>query len=244
MNYTDLIIIYLAGGSPFGVYYFFNSNGNKKLVWLKSVLIIFVWIPYAFQLLYSNVTSKLNNSKLSDISNQQNTLRNNLAKLQRGFEDYLPTNKAEMSLFELREIIERYSELTTIQSELNGKPANHEKEIFRINGNNEIEISAICLNRRNHKRLLSHQTQAKSDFLKSLRILFNSTKDVKKLGEHSIEFVKLLNEDEALISVFELYKEFSQTLQESNVSNSEKDLWTTQEPKQSNTKQISIRLQT
>lgn len=236
MNYLDLIIIYLSCGSPLGVYYFFNNRQHDKTVWLKSVLITCLWIPYALTLLHKKVTKKLKN----------NTFYENdvyLSKLQKGFEDFLPENSLQLSLFELREILERYSELTLITFESNGIPAKHEKEIFLINGDLQNEIPSICLNRRNHKRLIFHQTQARIDFLKTLKILINSNSDLNKLEELSSEFAKALNDKTALTYIKDLFQTLSQTDKVSSVTLLENDLWKPIEPTQLNEKQISIPMQ-
>ena len=52
MNWNDLIIIYLACGAPFAVYYYLqNRNLNEKnYLYLKTLFRFLVWIPDAFRL--------------------------------------------------------------------------------------------------------------------------------------------------------------------------------------------------
>lgn len=236
MNYLDFFIIYLACGSPFGVYYFFNSRKQIKLAWLYSIAVVFVWIPYAFQLLHEKVTNKLQ-TKTIDFEQ--------IEKLQKEFENFLPVDKSIISLFELREVIERYSELTQIKSASNGIPAKHEKEIFKLHGNKNVEISAQCLNRRNRQRLLFHQNLAREDFLKTVKILSKTNSEQKKLGRLSLEFVKILNDEETQTSLEKLFTTTPQTFKTSFVNILEKDLlWKQDQPKPSNAKPISMPLQT
>ncbi|MGI8669995.1 MAG: hypothetical protein ACR2J3_09160 [Aridibacter sp.] len=230
MNLQDIAIIYLACGSPFGVYYFLNKRQSGNNILLKSLLLTIFWIPFAFRLLNTKVTKKLKNNHL--ISRKEKKL----FEMQKYFENFLPNDSKNISLFELRETVERYSGLTYVISGNNQNPASHEKEIFKFNGNKNIEISALCLNRRNRKKLNSHQTQAREDFLNLLKILFASDSEQQKLGKHTLEFVKLLNDEKALVEIKRLINEVSQSFEESHVLQMEKDLWTSQ--KQKNAKQI------
>lgn len=245
MNLLDLFIIYLACGSPFGVYYLLNKKHAENNVYLKSLLITFFWIPFAIRLLQRKVTNKL-------IMNQFYSTREiKLFELQKYFENFLPKDSKNISLFELRETVERYSGLTYAISRNNRKPAPYEKEIFMFNNNKTPEISALCLNRRNRRKLKSHQTQARGDFLILLKILFQSSFEYKKLGIHSLElgihsleFVKLLNDEMCLIEIKKLISEFSQSFEESHVIHLEEDLWKPQEQKQNTAQKIPLTLTT
>ncbi len=236
MNYLDLLIIYLACGSPFGVYYYFNNRQYRSNTLIKSLTVTFVWIPYSLKLLHTKITDKLNNIDDSDA-----TVR--LFVLQKNFENVLPSNESEISLFEFREIIERYKELTLISLENNGTPAKHEKEIYRIYDKQNVELSAICLNRRNHNRLLIHQIQARKDFLKTIKTLLKTKFERKKLGNQSLEFVRILNDEAAYTSIRALIDKSWQIDDPHAVTHLEKETWTIEPPQRSKEKSISMPLQ-
>ncbi len=244
MKFSDLIIIYLACGSPFGVYYFFNSRNFEKFSWLKAILLVFVWIPYALGLLHRYITEKLIAKVPASAFEFDTDKKISLVKLQRKFEDFLPADKAIISRFELRETIERYSELTQIKAKSHGPPATHEYEIFKINGNKNVEISALCLNRRNRRRLLFHQKTAREDFLKALKLLTKANFDPEKLKELSQKFVEMLNDEMARTAVIEMFSSLLQNAEESSVRNLEKELWKALEQKHTNENQILIPMQT
>lgn len=235
MNILDLIIIYLSCGSPFGVYHFIYKKHNNRTAWLESLLVVLFWIPFAIYLLHTKITNKLNNE------NNLNNLEE-ISSIQKEFEDYLPTNNYQISLFELREVLERYKELTLVSSKMNGQPAKHEFEFFKINGTKNLEVPALCLHRRNHKKLLYHQNQARKDFLKTIEFLLEKNAGNKKLGKISLGFAKILNDENAYLTLTKILDNLSQTLAKSNVKVREKDLWKRQE--QSKEKEIAIPLQT
>src|SRR5688572_2946946 len=56
MNPNDFLIIYLACGAPFGVYYFFDKRNAlpSNRLWLKTFLMVFFWIPFALKMLVIN----------------------------------------------------------------------------------------------------------------------------------------------------------------------------------------------
>ncbi|MEO6588731.1 MAG: hypothetical protein ABIP06_05335, partial [Pyrinomonadaceae bacterium] len=59
MNLFDAIIIYLACGAPFGVYYFVNHRLLNNRVFFKTVLILLCWLPFAILLFQRHITKKL-----------------------------------------------------------------------------------------------------------------------------------------------------------------------------------------
>ena len=239
MSLLDLTIIYLTCGAPFGVYYYL-ANRFTKHIWIKSIFVLFLWFPFAIRLLISHITKELREREYSVKFHEQQEAKE-LEKAKKDFETFLPQNDHLVSLFEFREIIERYAGLTLAKNLDAAVPAKNDKELFKINGRKNIEISSVCLNRRNRATLLSHQRDARTDFLRILDELFEIGGD-KKLGKHSFEFVKLLKDDEALASINSLLKNTLQIAHDKPVKELEKDLWKQDIPTQLNDKTIPLHL--
>jgi hypothetical protein len=209
MSLIDFTILYFACGSPFAVYYFLQNHD-----WLKSIIIWMLWIPYSFLLLQRKVTSKLNFDK--NIASDSE-----IEVIQKEIEQIVFENNTKLSIFEFREIFERYVGLTL--SKKQNQIGENETEIFRVAKRENIKLGAICLHRRNQFKLKYHQTLARRDFLKIINEL-NS----KKLQLSSLKLFRILADDEA-----------EKTL---NVNKSRLDLWNTNQP--NFTRKLPLTLQT
>lgn len=224
MSPIDFLIIYLACGLPFGVHYFLHQRRSNRLI-LKTLLVVFVWIPYAFRLLHQKVTKEFPNEKIETVQKQ---IEKNLPK--------------EVSIFDFRETVERYVGLTLANQFKDDKPTAKEINFFRLFQNKNAKLAAKCLNRRNRKLLSLHQTQARQDFLETLAIIFETAEDKESLGNLAVEFFNLLKDDEAKVSVKNLIKTLEQMPHPLTVNDLEKDLCKSDTHKPQPANQISIRL--
>lgn len=176
MNLLDFSIIYLACGSPFGVYYFLTQNTPSKKLLVKAILVTIFWIPFGISLLHKLVTSRSKTENLF-ISTENQV---NLTKIQKAFENLIPSDSNQISLFEFREVFERYVGLSLSRITHSQSPGESEKGIFEITDNKNVEISAICLNRRNRRKLFLHQIKARDDFFTLLKD-FADLQNIKSL---------------------------------------------------------------
>ena len=234
MNLTDFIIIYLACGAPFGVYYFLQSRNEVEspIIWLKIFLTFLFWIPFAFLLFRQFLVSNENlhsNHYLTSVFETED--EGNIYLIQKEIEKKISESRLEFSLFEFRETLERYVGLTLAHREAFTKVSEREKEIFRIAENSNVELSANCLHRRNRKLLAFHQTEARKDFLHMIKKLFGSMTDKKSLEYLAVEFVQLLKDNQARNSLEKTFAANLQTGIPPNVLQQEKDLWNPQEHK-------------
>ena len=234
MNLIDFIIIYLACGAPFGVYYFLQNRNEagSPIIWLKIFLTFFFWIPFAFlfirQFLASNENLHSNYYLTSAFEAKDES---NIYLIQKEFEKKFSESRPEFSLFEFRETFERYVGLTLANRKGSTKVSEREKEIFRIAKNSNVELAANCLHRRNRKLLAFHQTKARQDFLQTIRKLSGSVSDKKNLEYLAIEFVRLLKDKQAQDSLEKIFAANLQTDIPPSVLQREKDLWNPQEQK-------------
>ncbi|HSK72883.1 MAG TPA: hypothetical protein VK892_14370 [Pyrinomonadaceae bacterium] len=190
---------------------------------MKTFLIVVVWIPYAFRLLHQKITKEFPTERLENI--------------QKEIEKILPK---ELSVFDFRETVERYVGLTLANQFENDQPTAKEINFFRLFQNKNAKLAAKCLNRRNRKLLSLHQTQARQDFLQTLAILFETAENKENLGRLAVEFINLLKDDEAEISVKILIKTHKQMPETINVNELEKDLCKSETPKPQPAKQIPV----
>lgn len=249
MNQMDLTIIYLACGAPFGVYYFLQNRRleQEKLFWIYTTLAFVLWFPFAVYLLWNKLS--VDRSPLLTINEEKR-----IFSIKKQIEAILPHTDSQISIYNLREIFERYIGLTSAIYTENNKSTDAEKEIFRISKNSNVEIATICQHRRNRKRLFFHQTLARQDFLQTIAELSELSSNQKKLGKLSLEFVKLLKDFEAKEKLEKIFLNASQ-LEEKFTNNSqtnknfavkylEKDLWNSEIQKPPPVNPISTRLQT
>jgi hypothetical protein len=240
MNLSEFIIIYLACGAPFGVHYFLQNRRETDFntIVLKSFLTVFVWIPYALQLFHSRITKELINKDFEKNFAADAARRNKLDEIQKNIWQIASKNNCAVSLFEFREIFERYVGLTLAMKETVAET--FENELFTVAKHPDKNLGAKCLHRRNRSRLDFHQTLASRDFLKLLSRL--RTDDSEKLRLSAIEFVKILDDAETLRAVEKLFAGAVQRKQTHIVQETEKEVWNTDRHKPLPAKSISINL--
>lgn len=237
MNAIDFSIIYFACGAPLAAYYFLNSRTENKtfLFWLKIFSVFFFWLPFAVSLLRNRrhlfsafriFEAPANDATIERISRQQKRIEKILLK-----------SDLEISIFDLRETVERYAGLSlAVKNESGGES---EKEIFRAAESQNVELGAICLYRRNRSRLVRHQTEARRDFLQLVRQLLDARSDVKVLENSALEIVELLEDRTARQNLEKMFAASLQTGKINSVEQTEKDLWKPQEHKPLRTETIS-----
>ncbi len=241
MNRIDFLIIYFSCGAPFAVYYFLQNKTGSKTVffWLLNALVWTFWLPFALFLLFKNrrVLSNLDFLKTSaDVSEKERKIYQS----QKRIEKILLESELEISIFDFRETAERYAGLTMAAQ--NEPDKDWGKELFRAANIEKQELGKICLQRRNRKRLVFHQTEARQDFLQIIKQLTDSISDMETLERSSLEMIGLLNDSAARETLEKMFAENMQTGKVQNVEYSEKDLWNPQERKPLRTETISTRL--
>lgn len=239
MNLIDLIIIYLACGAPLAVYYFqYNRciETRPHLLRLKTILVFFFWVPFAFDLVRQNrnVTFAPANTGLSE----------NFYSIQKQIEKILLESDLKISIYEFREIVERYVGLTLANQNAAAQSLPQEAEIYLVSNVKNIELASICFGRRNRERLLFHQTEARKDFLRLIEELSEFDANQIQLADSSFRIVQMLNDSEAFKSLENIFAAGLQTDWRQNVQWLEKDLWKPQEAarKPQPAKPVQIRL--
>ncbi|MGI8789228.1 MAG: hypothetical protein ACR2HG_15925 [Pyrinomonadaceae bacterium] len=247
MSLNDFLIVYLACGAPFGVYYFTHQRAANSSIRLasKALLVFIFWLPFAVIVICrSKIFIKNIHSNLAKLSASESEIKRDIFLVQKEIEKSLPEESSAVSLFELRETIERYIGLTLAVQTETAESAEQEQELFRISGREKTKLAAICLKRRNQKRLAFHQIAARRDFTQLIERLLDSGSEQKKLERFSIKLAKILNDCAARNNLQEMFAARLQTGDLQSVEQMEKDLWKPEIHKPSPVQSISTRLQT
>jgi hypothetical protein len=210
MNFTEIIIVYLALGSPFGVYYYLQ---NRSII--KAICVLLLWIPFAFTLLQGKVTNLLTKDEFVENFKSVSVYKKQI-------EQYLSKNLPQFSIFEIREVLERYIGLTLSQQESN-EIGKNETEVFQIAESKNIKLGGICLHRRNQTKLNYHQTLARRDFLKLINECVNFA-DRNKIYDCAMQIATILDDIETEKAIKNLQR-FPQKYEPISVQTMENDLW-------------------
>lgn len=229
MNFNDLLIIYLACGAPFGVYYFLQNrrDANSKSLWLKTVVNFLFWLPLAFRLLWKNKSLQKvfriifdgNKTLDAEIEKRVAPIRKNLETTIIKSIPKSAENIPQTSIFEIREVFDRYIGLT-LACQIDRKNSQFDNEFYKIFAPTNSQLASICFARRNRQRLFFHQTEARRDFLNLI-----SGADGANFQRQTIEFVRLLEDLTAQDALEKMFAQKAQTEKQPSVNNTEKDLW-------------------
>ena len=228
MNLLDIFIIYLACGAPFGVYYFLQNRSQSSSIsfWLKLLFNFIFWIPFALKVFRQQNNFNSHRVFGFDKTPAADSIQaKNLQTLQKQIAKTLAESNLPISIYEFRETFERYIGLTLAARIDDESISEQEKELFRVAEMKNFELGAICLRRRNRKRLFIHQTEARKDFLHLVNQLIESGCGKDKLRQSTIEIVKILRDIEAQNVLERVFAISPQTGNRLNVPKSENDIW-------------------
>ena len=162
MNAVDLIIIYLACGSPFGVY---RATSQWPIDWLNVLLGFLFWPAFAALLIADRLFSKKARARAE--------FQLRLEDIRLALENTAFSGESIAGLFDFRETFYRYvglsdAAITTDQSVSNA-------EIFDVTGHPNNPLASACLARRNSARLSAHRAAASEEFVRSISRLAATT---------------------------------------------------------------------
>jgi len=223
MTISDYMIIYLSAGAPFAVFAFLQMTDAplvRRIVTAAAVMLVWpvaaaIWIvrrlrgiehPFGFEL-----ADKSRDSKIHGIANR--------------LERSILGNGSAVSLYEWREIYERYTGLSLAVAESEGM--SDDNELFEVAGNKNGKLGTVCLNRRNRNRLIFHHTQARNDFLDAL-IRAKCDGDALALA---LELAALLGDADAAADLKSMRGPLEQNPGRTPVIDMEQDIWNPPTPK-------------
>lgn len=255
MSALEIFIVYLSCGAPFGVHFYFQNRGRQRpaIVFLKSFLTVVVWIPYAVRLLNANITKKIFINNFDKKQDSDSRRLERLDEIEKRLVRIFTQAGAGLSVFEIREVVERYAGLSlALNKEENYAAAadgvggdndsgESESEFLIASNHQNVRLGTKCLLRRNRLRLEFHQTLARNDFLKLMSAF--PPAEMKKLSPTVGEFVTLLNDAEGFEAIENLCARASQIEQDRSVTKTETAaVWKFREHKPLTEKIISAHL--
>lgn len=236
MNFYDFIIIYLACGAPFGVFYFVNHRNSESRVLIRTFLITTFWIPFAFHLLKKAAGTKSNHAVLS----KQEILRDEeISETKKNLERAFLRRNLTLSIFELREVFERYIGLT-LAKENQESGVSENSPVFKAAGNQNFEIASKCHQRRNRKLLSFHQTLAERDFFNLISGFVSRFPHDESIENFSLKLANLLEDGKTEKELKNLFKNSRQSAENRRVLKTEKEKWITDLQKQSSASALQV----
>ena len=181
MRLSEAITIYLAAGASFGA----DNLLRRFRTWLKAIGAAILWPLTAATFLYlrrhraadrtagttiehasTQFMEKIRQASRKLLSSLYRLVE--LAKVSSGGE----SEKMELGARAIREIVEKYVELTmaAAETDLDALPSEREMELFRVAGRrgDDLLLAGRCIHRRNAARLVAHQARARTELLHAL----------------------------------------------------------------------------
>jgi hypothetical protein len=155
VNWLDIVIIYLACGTPFAVYRVALSEYGANETLVRSLRAALLWPIVGAKTVAKRIylaSRALRRLGLEAIRVEMETL--------------LSANVTNFEIFAFRELFERYSGLAHAL-DLPGEPP--AAELLSVNGCGESETAKVCLVRTNQTKIARHLAAARSDLKGYLR---------------------------------------------------------------------------
>lgn len=228
MNIFDTLIIYLACGAPFGVYYFLQYPEKDKFshLCIKTLSSFVFWPVSALRIIHRSyifrTRSEINFAGSYELDAG---VEERVFEIQKDLEKLFFDSEPRASIYEFREVFDRYVGLSLALKAGSLPRADSEPELFKITGHKNIELAAICTNRRNRSRLLIHQIQAREDFSKLLLSLADLASKWKAPAELANELAVLLGDTGAQHRFEKIFAGAPQIEGQVRVREAGRDLW-------------------
>lgn len=164
MTIFELLILYIAAGSPFAVHAGLqNRQAHFFLMFIRAVPALLTWPITAYKILMKQFFHGLSDAESEPGSDSDSITETRVQKIVERMKLEFRETERSVSFYDFREAIERYVALTAeIRAKQN--PGRH-KELFEISGHGDPDLAAVCFEQHNRHRLLTHQKRARADFL-------------------------------------------------------------------------------
>ncbi|CAN5427030.1 hypothetical protein BH10ACI3_BH10ACI3_14050 [soil metagenome] len=188
MSFFDLLIIYLACGSPLGVHQLMKRNdGDRSSRWMFIAATFLLWPIFAISFLIKFYNDK---GLRKDIF-----ARKAAEEIMFEIEQIAFAEGSASALFEFRDVFYRYSGL--LESSRAKSSAAPSTELFEVSGNNAAETAAMCLVRRNQARLEFHLAHTRTEFVDLVSHIADSTLKSEQVFELANELADELADSQA-----------------------------------------------
>lgn len=196
MAVTDLIVVHFALGSPFAVYRITRGNIRSPRSAVAVGVYFALWPIFAAAFIRDWFSISSNHPV-------ENALDEKIRDLKSSIESLVFSNTLMSSIFDFREIFDRYVGLTLALLDDFAPTSN---ELFTISGHKDPSLAMKCTVRLNRRRLLIHQTQASDEFVEMIRHITSSHSNKNEVIWLGLQISALLKDRETYnkLSLFAL----------------------------------------
>jgi hypothetical protein len=192
MKLSDLIIIYLACGSPFGVYQITKRQQDRSATgWVLILSSFLFWPVFAIGLLVDRFVP---GKRAADTAANAR-----IECIRSEIERAAFPSGATASLFEFREVFYRFTGL--FEAANIGISTKRSNELFEVIGHSNKALASQCLARRNREKLAYHQMLARNEFVDVIADLAGDKAISEEIGRLSLELTTLLDDVEATVDL-------------------------------------------
>ena len=189
MKASDLIIIYLACGSPLGVYYFTRPDSHRSLASAAWAMISFLIWPISAIVVLRGRMAALRPSA-------EAILDRNIGELRTAIENVAFPKAGATPVFEFRDVFGRFTGLARELMHETDNSNSNSNEIFAVSGHENARLGSACLGRRNRERLRFHLMRARNEFVETVSNLFSDETKATRLIELASDLAILLDDRE------------------------------------------------
>lgn len=192
MSVSDALIIYFALGAPVAMFRFFQEAKPFKPLGLANVFASLIFWPLAaVQLIAVSSRTLPHPSNFVTRKNLDVRIIQKVQNLKEQILSDLSPMMGQSVVSAKAEAIERYVGLSMAETD---RSLRVEKELFAIAGHPDIEVSAICLARRNAKLLDRHRRQSAEDIVGAFSDQKQLVPNRSSVNEHLVELAILLED--------------------------------------------------
>ncbi len=190
MTIIEIVIIYLALGTPLGVYKFASLPDKfTGLSLLRTTFAYFAWPAAAPRLAY----------RIAVANYDEQTFMQKVEHIRGRIESLAFAEATSAEIFEFREIFYRYTGLTEAGSSIVG--TDHITHLDEIGVIADPAIAARCSARRNKNKISTYQTIAREDLIALVRSI--NHRDPEIAGQ-SLDLAAMLNDTATAEQLYEL----------------------------------------
>lgn len=230
MNIFDAIIIYLASGAPFGVFYFLHNREQLTagLLTLKSLVEWVTWPASAFKMIVrSNFFSGRSKPNFDPLPQLDAVRDEKVCEIQKSLEQMFfdGPGPAYISIYAFREVFDRYTGLSLALGTAGNSSEVPRAEIFSVADHRNVDLASICLHRRNRSLLVTHHNRARKDFIDTVDRLAGSRSERTDTWLLINELAVILDDIDAIGDIDKIFTGTPQTRKAGRVKEKGDVLW-------------------
>ena len=190
MRLLEFLIVYLACGAPFAVERLLGpANCSIFLKGVSAAVCLIIW-PADSVLKLSRV---LNSSFVSTVNSSDTNIfvysTADSAAKRRELNCLMSRAKQDHDLGRFKELLERYSGLAALRTDISDCTIHTTPEVIRVSGHPAPQTAAACFNRRNLAAVERHFQGARVEFLRHLSGLSEDATESELMLASAFDFV-------------------------------------------------------